>query len=73
MRKYLVLFLSVILFMNPVVLAGNIENNISDKILISIDEVVLSDTKFKHSSFFNLKIYNNDDVACRLGILAQQC
>lgn len=41
-------------------------DNISDKIIITTEEVLLHESKFKRSSFFNLKIYNNDNVDYKL-------
>lgn len=41
-------------------------DNISDKIIITTEEVLLHESKFKRSSFFNLRIYNNDNVDYKL-------
>lgn len=51
-------------------IAEDSSDDITDKIIIHTEEVLLHESSYKRSSFFNLRIYNNDNVAYRLNSLS---
>lgn len=59
MKKHILFFaIFFTIFVSAPIYAEGI-SDLKDKIFVNSEEIVLSDTKFKHVSFYNLKIYNN--------------
>lgn len=59
-------------FILPLNSIANITDDITDKIIIKTEEVLLHESEYKRSSFFYLRIYNNDNVAYKLKSLSCQ-
>jgi len=75
MKKILILILVFSIIIAPVMaeISSKVDDNISDKIIITTDEVLLNDSKYMHSAFYNLKIYNNDNTAYKIKSISSAC
>ena len=74
MKKCLsvVLILLIGFLILPLNSIADITDDITDKIIIKTEEVLLYESEYKRSSFFYLRIYNNDNVAYKLKSLSCQ-